>query len=103
MSVCAASLEKTRNPFSDPSLIITSLVSFILNERGIPRKDYVIADADGNEIGVVTSGTQSPSTGKAIGLGYVKTEFSKPETEIFIQIRKKTIPAKVVKPPFYKG
>ena len=79
------------------------LVGFELTERGIPRKDYVIADADGNEIGVVTSGTQSPSTGKAIGLGYVKTEFSKPETEIFIQIRKKTIPAKVVKPPFYKG
>ncbi|HIB38298.1 glycine cleavage system aminomethyltransferase GcvT [Mesonia sp.] len=79
------------------------LVGFELTERGIPRKDYIIADADGNEIGVVTSGTQSPSTGKAIGLGYVKTEFSKPETEIFIQIRKKTIPAKVVKPPFYKG
>lgn len=79
------------------------LIGFELNERGIPRKDYVIADAEGNEIGVVTSGTQSPSTGKAIGMGYVKTEFNKPETEIFIQIRKKSIPAKVVKPPFYKG
>ena len=78
------------------------LVGFELTERGIPRKDYVIADAEGKEIGVVTSGTQSPSTGKAIGMGYVKTEFSKPETEIFIQIRKKSIPARVVKPPFYK-
>ena len=74
-----------------------------MQERGIPRKDYPIVDKDGNEIGYVTSGTQSPSTGKAIGMGYVKTEFKAVDTPIFIQIRKKTIPATVVKLPFYKA
>lgn len=79
------------------------LVGFEMQERGIPRKDYPIVDKDGNEIGYVTSGTQSPSTGKAIGMGYVKTEFKAVDTPIFIQIRKKTIPATVVKLPFYKA
>jgi len=79
------------------------LVGFELLDRGIPRHGYKIVDNDGIEIGEVTSGTMSPSLGKAIGLGYVKTEFSKPESEINIAIRKKTISAKVVKLPFYKG
>jgi len=79
------------------------LVAFELTEKGIPRKDYVIEDAEGNDIGKVTSGTMSPSTGKAIGLGYVKTEFSKVGTEIFIQIRKKKVAAKLVKLPFFKA
>jgi aminomethyltransferase len=79
------------------------LIAFELTEKGIPRKDYVITDTEGNEIGKVTSGTMSPSTGKAIGLGYVKTEFSKKDTEIIIQIRKKKITAKVVKLPFFKA
>lgn len=79
------------------------LVGFELNERGIPRKDYEITDADGNLIGIVTSGTMSPSLNKGIGLGYVKTELSSSGTEIFIQVRKKAIPATVVKLPFYKG
>ena len=79
------------------------LVAFELDERGIPRHDYPIVDKDGNEIGIVTSGTMSPSLKKGIGLGYVTTEFSKRDSKIFIQIRKKTIPATVVKLPFYKG
>lgn len=79
------------------------LIGFELEGKGIPRKDYIILDENENEIGVVTSGTMSPSLKKAIGLGYVKTEFSKLETPIFIQIRKKIIPAKVVKTPFYKA
>jgi len=79
------------------------LIAFELIEKGIPRHDYIIADADGNEIGIVTSGTMSPSTKKAIGLGYVTTEFSKVDSEIYIQVRKKSIKAKVVKGPFYKG
>jgi len=79
------------------------LIAFELIEKGIPRHDYIIADADGNEIGIVTSGTMSPSTKKAIGLGYVTTEFSKADSEIYIQVRKKSIKAKVVKGPFYKG
>lgn len=78
------------------------LVGFELIERGIPRHDYEIVDADGNNIGIVTSGTQSPSLGKAIGMGYVKTEFSAVDSEIYIVIRDKKIAAKVVKLPFYK-
>ena len=79
------------------------LVAFELKDKGIPRKDYEIVDAEGNTIGKVTSGTMSPSLKKAIGLGYVKTEFSKIGTDIFIQIRKKQLLAEVVKLPFYKA
>lgn len=77
------------------------LVGFEMVERGIPRKDYTILDADGNKIGEVTSGTQSPSLDKAIGMGYVKTEFKAPDTEIFIEIRQKAKKALVKRPPFY--
>ncbi len=76
------------------------LVGFEMIDRGIPRHDYIIKDAAGNEIGKVTSGTQSPSLQKAIGLGYVATEFSPFETEIFIDIRNQLVKAKVVKVPF---
>lgn len=64
------------------------LIAFQMEERGIPRSGYPILDADGNEIGKVTSGTMSPSLSKGIGLGYVTTEFSKVDTPIHIQIRK---------------
>lgn len=80
--------------------VTKKLVGFEMIERGIPRHDYLIADASGNTIGKVTSGTQSPSLNKAIGMGYVKTEFAKPETEIFVIIRDKPVKAKVVKIPF---
>lgn len=76
------------------------LIGFEMIERGIPRHDYEITDAQGNIIGIVTSGTQSPSLNKAIGLGYVSTAFSITDTEIFIRIRNKDIMAKVVKVPF---
>ena len=79
------------------------LIGFELDERGIPRHDYDIVDADGNKIGIVTSGTMSPSLGKGIGLGYVPTEFSAIGSKIHIQIRKNSVPATVVKLPFYKG
>jgi len=82
--------------------VTRKLVAFELVDRGIPRHDYIIADADGNEIGIVTSGTMSPSTKKAIGLGYVTKEYSKVDSDIYIQVRKKSIKAKVVKAPFYK-
>lgn len=78
------------------------LVGFEMIDRGIPRHDYQIADANGTIIGKVTSGTQSPSLNKAIGLGYVKTEFAKSDTEIFVVIREKAIKAKVCKIPFLK-
>jgi aminomethyltransferase len=78
------------------------LIGFEMVERGIPRHDYEIVDADGNNIGIVTSGTQAPSLGKAIGMGYVKNEFAAADTAIYILIRDKKIAAKVVKMPFYK-
>ncbi len=76
------------------------LVGFEMIERGIPRHDYEIVDADGNVIGRVTSGTQSPSLQKAIGLGYINQSFSKEGSEIFIKIRDNKVKAKVVKLPF---
>lgn len=79
------------------------LIAFELTERGIPRHDYDIVDADGAKIGIVTSGTMSPSLNKGIGLGYVPTALSSAGTEIFIQIRKKAVAATVVKLPFYKA
>lgn len=82
--------------------VTRKLVAFEMIERGIPRHDYEIADANGNIVGVVTSGTQSPSLGIAIGLGYVPTALSSIDSEIFIRIRNKDVKAKVVKLPFYK-
>jgi aminomethyltransferase len=78
------------------------LVGFEMIDRGIPRHGYPIVDAAGNNIGVVTSGTQSPTLNKAIGMGYVKTELAKADTEIFVQIRDKSIKAVVTKIPFLK-
>jgi aminomethyltransferase len=78
------------------------LVGFEMIDRGIPRHGYEVVDAEGKAIGVVTSGTQSPSLQKAIGMGYVKTEFAKEGAEIFISIRDNKIKASVVKPPFLK-
>jgi aminomethyltransferase len=76
------------------------LVGFEMIERGIPRHDYEIVDITGTVIGKVTSGTQSPSLQKGIGMGYVKTSFSKVGTEIFIKIRDNIVLARVVKMPF---
>jgi aminomethyltransferase len=82
--------------------VTKKLVGFEMIDRGIPRHDYQIVDANGNSIGKVTSGTQSPSLNKAIGLGYVKSEFSSVDKDIFIVIRDKPVKAKVVKLPFLK-
>lgn len=82
--------------------VATKLIGFELIDRGIPRHDYEIVDAEGNVIGHVTSGTQSPSLNKGIGMGYVNKEFAKEGSEIYIRIRKNDVLAKVVKTPFYK-
>ncbi|MGS0526961.1 glycine cleavage system aminomethyltransferase GcvT [Zobellia nedashkovskayae] len=79
------------------------LIGFELEERGIPRHGYDIVDGQGKTIGIVTSGTMSPSLEKGIGLGYVPQVFSKVGSKIHIQVRKKAIPATVVKLPFYKA
>ena len=82
--------------------IAKKLVGFEMIDRGIPRHDYEIADADGKVIGRVTSGTQSPSLQKAIGMGYIEKEYAKEGTEIFILIRNTKVKAKIVKFPFFK-
>jgi len=79
------------------------LKAFELDERGIPRQGYDIVDENGNKIGEVTSGTMSPSLKKGIGMGYLNKGHTKLGTKIFIQIRNKSIPATIVKLPFYKG
>ncbi len=76
------------------------LVGFEMIDRGIPRHDYLIKDANGNTIGKVTSGTQSPSLNKAIGMGYVDMKHAALDSEIFIDIRNNPVKAKVVKMPF---
>lgn len=78
------------------------LAAFEMVDKGIPRHDYPIVDASGNVIGKVTSGTMSPSLKIAIGLGYVPVELSKPDSEIYIQVRDKNLKAKVVSLPFLK-
>ena len=79
------------------------LVGFEMLDRGIPRHDYKIVDEQGQEIGIVTSGTQSPSLQKPIGMGYVATQYSKEGSEIYILIRDQKVKAKVIKYPFYKA
>ena len=78
------------------------LVAFKMIDRGIPRKEYQINDADGNKIGEVTSGTSSPSLKLGIGMGYVTKELSKIGTEIFLEIRGRQLKAEIVKLPFVK-
>ena len=77
------------------------LKGFVMIDRGIPRQHYEAVDANGNIIGEVTSGTMSPMLKQGIGMAYLKKEFWKPDTEIFIRIRNKDLKAKVVNPPFY--
>lgn len=103
-------ITKFTKDFTDKNLLLAQkekglsrkLVGFEMIDRGIPRHGYPIVDANGNKIGIVTSGTQSPTLNKAIGMGYVKTEFAKADTEIFVQIRDKNIKAVVIKIPFLK-
>src|ERR1700761_5886387 len=71
--------------------VTSKLVGLEMIDRGIPRHDYEITDADGNNIGKVTSGTQSPSLQKAIGMGYVKKQFAEEGTEVFVKIRESLI------------
>ena len=76
------------------------LVGFEMVDKGIPRHDYEIKDAAGTTIGKVTSGTQSPSLSKGIGLGYVSTSHANIDSAIYIKVRDKLLEAKVVTLPF---
>jgi aminomethyltransferase len=80
--------------------ITRKLVGFEMIDRGIPRHDYLIKNEAGETIGKVTSGTQSPSLGKAIGLGYVAMGYAGLDNDIFIDIRNTPVKAKIVKMPF---
>jgi len=79
------------------------LVGFEMAEQGIPRAHYEIVNEAGETVGEVTSGTQSPSLGKGVGLGYVQTTYSTPGSEIYIKVRNRNLKANVVKLPFYKA
>ena len=79
------------------------LVGFEMIDKGIPRHGYDVVDAEGNKIGVVTSGTMGPSVKKGIGMAYVPKACMKSGSEIFISIRDKALKAQVVKLPFYKA
>lgn len=76
------------------------LVGFEMIDRGIPRQHYPLVNADGEQIGVVTSGTMSPTRKIGIGMGYVKPEYTKLGTEIYIDVRGRKLKAEVVRPPF---
>ena len=78
-------------------------VGFVLNERGIPRQGYALVDESGNDIGIVTSGTQSPSLEKGIGMGYVLGEQAIVGNTINVKIRNKQIPATITSFPFYRS
>ncbi len=80
--------------------VTRKLVGLEMIDRGIPRHGYTIVDMTGKEVGVVTSGTQSPTLGKAIAMGYVATELAKEGTEVAVVVRDKQLKAKVVKMPF---
>ena len=95
--------EFTSKPFLEKQKtegIQRKLVGFEMIDKGIPRHHYTILDNAGNNIGYVTSGTQSPSLQKAIGLGYISTSFADLDTEVFISIRDKALKAKIIKLPF---
>ncbi len=101
-------ITKTNKEFTSSKIFIKQkkegiskkLIGFKMVEKGIPRKDYDILNNNNEIIGVVTSGTMSPSLNIGIGLGYIKIENSELETEIYIQIRKNIKKAVIVKTPF---
>lgn len=80
--------------------ITRRLVGFVMEERAIPRKGYMIVNEERIGIGIATSGTMSPYTGKGIGMGYVEKQYAKAGTRVLLQIRNRSVPALIVKPPF---
>jgi aminomethyltransferase len=80
--------------------ITRKLVGIEMIDKGIPRHGYEIVNGNGEAIGVITSGTQAPSLGKAIALGYVSKDNSSVDTKVFVKIRDRQLEAKVVKTPF---
>ena len=92
------SIEKLKKQKTDG--VKRKLVGFVLEEKRVPRHDYVIESPRGATIGVVTSGTHSPTLDKPIGMGYVKVKFAEPGTKIMIVAGSKRLEAVVSKVPF---
>lgn len=100
-----------KGPFSSSEIfakqkaegVSRKLVGFTLKERRVPRHGYLIENENGEVIGQVTSGTQSPSLGHPIGMGYVPPMYATSGRIIFIVAGKKRLPAEITKLPFYKG
>jgi aminomethyltransferase len=78
------------------------LAGIELIDRGIARKDYIVLNAKDEEIGIITSGTMSPTLKKSIAMTYILTEYSEIDQQVFVQIRNKKIKAKIVEVPFVK-
>ncbi|MCT4587856.1 MAG: glycine cleavage system aminomethyltransferase GcvT [Carboxylicivirga sp.] len=76
------------------------LRGFVLEDRGIPRKDYEVVNENDEVIGRVTSGTMSPMLQKGVGMAYINKGYTKFDTEIYIKVRNRKLKAKVVKIPF---
>ena len=95
-------LDDTTSPIEAGLGVTRKLVGFEMVDRGIPRHGYELVNSDGEKIGIVTSGTMSPTRKIGIGMGYVKPEYSKAGTEICIDVRGRKLKAVVVKPPFRK-
>lgn len=89
-------LEKAQGPS-------TKLVGIVMDERGIPRHDYVVKNANDAVVGKVTSGTMSPSLGHGIGMAYIDASHAQPGTSLLVEIRNKSLACHVVRFPFYKG
>ncbi|ODS82260.1 MAG: glycine cleavage system protein T [Cytophagaceae bacterium SCN 52-12] len=102
---------KFTKPFQGSEILLSQkaaglknkLVGLELLERGIPRPHYEVTDSDGNKLGEVTSGTQSPTLQKGVALAYVPVEHSRPGTELFIKVRERLFRARVARPPFVKA
>ncbi|MBN2615210.1 MAG: glycine cleavage system aminomethyltransferase GcvT [Bacteroidales bacterium] len=79
------------------------LKGFVMEEKAIPRHGYEVVDAEGNVVGIVTSGTMSPMLHQGVGMAYLDKSYWKEGSEIYIQVRNKRAKARVTRPPFYKG
>ncbi len=101
-------MKPTAKDFMGKSIILKAkelglkrkLVGFKMLERGIPRQGYELKNQSGEKIGVVTSGTHSPTLDEPVGIGYITTDLSKEGSEFFVDIRGKLVKACVVKTPF---
>tara|TARA_B100000902_G_C27315309_1_gene920954 strand:- start:1934 stop:3010 length:1077 start_codon:yes stop_codon:yes gene_type:complete len=87
--------------FKKQSILQKKLVGLQLIEKGIPRNGYQVCNSNGEEIGIVTSGSLSPTLSLAIAMAYITIEYTKVETQVFVKIRHKLVESKIVSLPFF--